>query len=61
VSFAWWGGLLGPKLLHHVRCPQCRTEFNARTGRSNRRGITVYVLVAAAVLGGLIWVVLERL
>jgi hypothetical protein len=46
VSFTWWGGLLGPRLLNHVRCDQCGTEYNGRTGRSNTTGIVIYAVVA---------------
>lgn len=45
VGFTWWGGLVGPRLLHHVRCAGCGQMFNARTGSSNGRAIAVYVTV----------------
>jgi hypothetical protein len=45
VSFTWWGGLLGPRLLNHVRCDQCGTEYNGRTGQPNTTGIIIYAVV----------------
>jgi hypothetical protein len=41
-GFTWWGGAVGPKLLHHTVCKQCRFAFNAKTGRSNQAAIAIY-------------------
>jgi len=46
VSFTWWGGVLGPKLLHVVKCHNCGQQFNGKTGRSNAAGIAIYTIVA---------------
>lgn len=46
MKFTWWGGVLGPKLLTHVKCPQCATKFNGKTGRDNTRNIIIYSVVA---------------
>jgi hypothetical protein len=43
VRFTWWGGLLGPRLLHHVRCAACSAPYNAKTARSNTPGILLYL------------------
>jgi hypothetical protein len=43
VTYAWWGGLLGPKLLSHVECTACGTAYNGKTGQSNAVGIAVYI------------------
>lgn len=45
VGFTWWGGLIGPRLLKHVRCKTCGTTYNGKTGRSNTKGIVIYSLV----------------
>jgi hypothetical protein len=53
VGFTWWGGVLGPKIFNHVKCTQCGTTFNSKTGKSNQQGIIIYTavsLVIAAVL-----------
>lgn len=49
VSFTWWGGALGPKLLSHVECTSCRTGYNGKTGQLNTVGIAIYVVVSSVV------------
>ena len=49
VSFTWWGGLIGPKILNHVKCLNCGAAYNGKTGRSNTTGIIIYSLVALAI------------
>lgn len=49
VSFTWWGGLVGPRLLNHVRCTSCSYAYNGKTGRPNTAGIAVYTLVGFAI------------
>jgi hypothetical protein len=48
VSFTWWGGVLGPKLLNHVQCCKCGTTFNGKTGASNTTGIVIYSIIVFA-------------
>ena len=43
VKSAWWGGLLGPQLLHHVQCNICGTTYNGNTGQSNNKAILLYL------------------
>jgi hypothetical protein len=50
VSFTWWGGLLGPKLLNHAQCPQCGNAYNASTGKPNTTAIAIYMVVVAVVV-----------
>jgi hypothetical protein len=50
VTFTWWGGLIGPKLLSHVKCNQCGTKYNGKSGRSNTAGIVVYTVVGIPVV-----------
>ena len=57
MTFTWWGGLIGPKLFHLVRCVGCGKSYNGKTGKEVTGGIVVYVIVAAliaAVVFGLI-------
>lgn len=49
ISFTWWGGFVGPKLFHHVQCPECGTTYNGKTGKSNRTVIVVYTIVGVLV------------
>lgn len=50
VSFTWWGGLLGPKLLNHVKCRSCTKGYNGKTGKDNTTGILIYSLVVFGVV-----------
>jgi hypothetical protein len=54
VKFTWWGGVLGPKLLKHVKCQTCGYAFNGKTGKDNTKGIVIYF----AVIGALAFVVM---
>jgi hypothetical protein len=53
VGFTWWGGALGPKLFHVVRCGGCRAQYNGRTSAKLTSTIIVYQLIAVVVFGGL--------
>jgi ribosomal protein S27E len=55
VGFTWGGGLVGPAILTHVRCHNCGTCYNGKTGKSNNTAIAIYVgvgLLIGVVLGG---------
>ncbi|MEO5859271.1 MAG: hypothetical protein ABIR33_10015 [Pyrinomonadaceae bacterium] len=58
MKFTWWGGVLGPKILTHVKCRGCGHAFNGKTGRDNTTGIVIYSLVVAAIALGLVVVVI---
>ena len=49
VGFTWWGGLLGPAMLCHVRCLECGTQYNGNTGKSNNTAITIYLVVSLVI------------
>jgi transposase-like protein len=54
VGFTWWGGMLGPRLLTHVKCKDCGTAFNGKTGGSNTgaiitNNVVIGVIVIAAI------------
>lgn len=49
VSFTWWGGALGPKLLSVVRCLDCQTQFNGKTGQLNTKAIALYMIVVSLI------------
>jgi len=51
MKFTWWGGLLGPKLFTHVKCPDCGCTYNGKTGASNTRNIVIYTLVLGIPIG----------
>ncbi|HEV2912742.1 MAG TPA: hypothetical protein VGX92_05440 [Pyrinomonadaceae bacterium] len=50
VKFTWWGGLLGPKMLSHVKCGRCANQYNGKSGKSNAQNIIIYLLVSAAIV-----------
>ena len=54
MSFTWWGGIVGPKILSHVKCADCNKEFNGKSGKDNTTGIIIYSIVALIIIGGLI-------
>ena len=49
VSFTWWGGLLGPRLLSHVKCGGCGAGYNGKTGKSNDTAIAIYLGVGVVI------------
>jgi DNA-directed RNA polymerase subunit RPC12/RpoP len=57
VGFTWWGGLVGPWLLTHVKCDECGTTFNGATGKSNTSAIAVYVSVSFVIALALMFLV----
>lgn len=44
MGFTMWGGMIGPRLLSHVRCQACGATYNGKTGGSNTTNIVVYIL-----------------
>lgn len=57
VKFTWWGGVLGPKLLTHVKCTACGYKYNGRSGKDNSTGIAIYFAVIAVIAFGLMFVI----
>lgn len=49
VGYTWWGGLLGPKLLTHVKCAGCGATYNGKTGQSNTSAIVIYSVVVMVI------------
>lgn len=50
VGFTWWGGLIGPRMLKHVKCSRCGATFNGKTGQPNTTGIIIYTVVVLAIV-----------
>jgi predicted nucleic-acid-binding Zn-ribbon protein len=59
VSFTWWGGIVGPKMLTHVKCPDCGEKYNGKTGKDNTTGIVVYMVVVGVVCFALVFAVVS--
>jgi len=45
VSFTWWGGVVGPKILHHVKCLGCGQAYNGKSGKLNTTAIIIWNVV----------------
>ena len=57
MNFTWWGGILGPKLLTHVKCQACGKQYNGKTGKDNTTNIAIYFVVVGLICLGLVFVV----
>lgn len=55
MSFTWWGGILGPKILTHVKCRSCAAAFNGKTGKDNTTNIVIYCVVVGVVIFGIVF------
>lgn len=55
MSFTWWGGILGPKILTHVKCQNCRTTYNGKTGKDNTTNIIIYSVVVFVIAFGILF------
>lgn len=49
LTYTWWGGWLGPKLLSHVKCHDCGHQFNGKTGKPNTRSIVAYTIIVGSI------------
>jgi len=56
IKYTWWGGALGPAIFNHVKCQNCSTEYNGKTGKSNQQNIIIYFVslfvISFCVCGG---------
>jgi Zn ribbon nucleic-acid-binding protein len=57
MSFTWWGGNIGPKILTHVKCLSCGGKYNGKTGKDNSTGIVIYMIVVGLICFGLMFAV----
>jgi transcription elongation factor Elf1 len=57
VTFTWWGGLVGPRMLSVVECKGCGKQFNGKTGKSNTQGIIIYSVVMFVVALLVFWLI----
>jgi hypothetical protein len=60
VGYNWWGGALGPRLFHVVKCNQCRSQFNGKTGGKLTKVIIGYQAIVLVVMIA-VWVVFRNL
>ncbi len=58
MSFTWWGGLIGPKILTHVKCQTCATTYNGKTGKDNTTNIIIYSVVVLFIVFAILFGIL---
>ena len=56
LKFTWWGGLIGPKILKHVKCNSCGAKYSGKAGKDNTSGIIIYSVVVGVIVFGLMFV-----
>jgi hypothetical protein len=61
MKFTWWGGILGPKILNHVKCPSCSYAYNGKSGKDNTTGIIIYSVIVGILALGLVVVMFAAL
>ena len=49
-QFYFVGGAFGPNIFTHVKCQNCNTEYNGKTGKSNQQNIIIYIVVSLLVI-----------
>lgn len=50
VKYTWWGGILGPKMLHHTKCEACGYRYNSKTRKPNTNAIIIYSVVIFVII-----------
>ena len=61
LKFTWWGGVLGPKILTHVKCLSCGYGYNGKTGKDNTTGIVIYCVIVGVLCMALLLVMFAAL
>lgn len=54
LRFTWWGGVIGPKVLNHVKCRGCGKGYNGKSGKNNTTGIVIYSAVVGVIIFGMV-------
>jgi hypothetical protein len=60
VNFTWWGGMIGPRMLKHVKCHGCGMTYNGKSGQSNTTNIVIYSVVLGVISLVIVFIVLAR-
>jgi hypothetical protein len=45
LSWTWWGGMIGPLFICHVRCNRCGGTYNGKSGDYNTTRIIIYYAI----------------
>jgi len=49
VEYSWWGGLIGPGLVHQVRCKKCGLTYDGATGTNVTKRVSAYITVGLVI------------
>jgi uncharacterized membrane protein len=49
VEYSWWGGLVGPGLVHQVRCKKCGLAYDGASGTTITRRASIYITIVLIV------------
>ena len=61
MSFTWWGGIIGPRVLTHVKCPGCGYGYNGKSGKDNTTGIVIYSIIVGIVVLGFVVILIAAM
>jgi len=50
TDYSWWGGMLGPVLVHQVRCKKCGKAYDGVTGTNITKRLSIYSIVLIVIL-----------
>lgn len=54
VTYTWWGGIIGPRMMNHTKCESCNYRFNSKTRLSNTNNIIIYSVVVLVIAIGVV-------
>jgi hypothetical protein len=46
VEYSWWGGLIGPGLVHQVQCKKCGKTYDGSTGTNITKKASTFITIA---------------
>ena len=46
VEYSWWGGLIGPGLVHQIRCKKCGLTYDGVTGTNITKRVSAFITVS---------------
>lgn len=49
ITWTWWGGVLGPKLVNLTKCQECNYTYNGKTGKPATNTIVIYLVVSVII------------
>lgn len=49
VEYSWWGGLIGPGLVHQLRCKKCGMTYDGVSGTNITKRVSAYITVGLVI------------